>query len=108
MKADYLAVNDVDEQGVPNGGYASGMGMGLVWQKGPLGRGNDRKQPNGAFVETVIDAVIQRIEFYQGSKFNCAENEAALGYLRRAAEALASRTAKREAQAVEGTHAVHA
>ncbi len=108
MKADYLTVNDLDENGAPNGGYASGMGMGIVWQKGPLGRGHERREPNGAFVETVIDAVIKRIEFYQGTKFNCAENEAALGYLRRAAEALDSRTKARETQAVEGTHAVHA
>ena len=82
--------------------------MGIIWQRGPLGRGLDRKAANGAFVETVIDAVIKRIEFYQGTKSNCAENEAALGYLRRAAEALDSRTKARETQAVEGTHAVHA
>lgn len=108
MKADYLTVNDLDANGAPNGGYASGMGMGIIWQKGPLGNGIDRKSPNGAFVETVIDAVIKRIEFYQGTKFHCEENIRALLHLKAAAEVLDSRTKARVAQNVEGTHKVHA
>lgn len=108
MKADYLTVNELDANGAPFGGWASGMGLGIIWQRGPLGNGPDRKTPNGAFVETVIDAVIKRIEFYQGTKFNCSENAAALVHLKAAAEILDSRTKARIAQNVEGTHAVHA
>ena len=66
--------NDVDRN--PAGGVSSGRGFAISWQNGPLGRGNDRREPNGAFVEDVIQAVIGRISFYQKSKFQCASKPA--------------------------------
>lgn len=45
--------NRVDADGNPAGGSLSGKGLSIEWQDGPLGRGADRKEPNGAFVETV-------------------------------------------------------
>lgn len=90
----------------PAGGVTSGRGFTISWQNGPLGRGDTRREPNGAFVEDIIAAAGERIEFYQAGKFNCAENAKALGHLREALQALESRTASREARAVEGTHAV--
>jgi hypothetical protein len=96
--------NDTNEN--PAGGTSSGRGFTISWQNGPLGRGNDRKEPNGAFVEDVLDAVIERIEFYQRSRFKCELNEQALDHLIAAATCLDSRTQEREARAVEGTHAV--
>lgn len=93
-----------DAEGRPEGGQTFGVGFSIAWQRGPLGRGADRKPPNGAFVEDVLDAVIGRIEFYQASEFACDENARALEFLRRAADYLDARTKAREARQVEGTH----
>ena len=49
-----------DSDGNPTGGVSSGRGFTISWQNGPLGRGEDRVEPNGAFVEDVIAAVIGR------------------------------------------------
>ncbi len=107
MLGPFTAENHVDENGNPTGGNVRGVGLSIDWQDGPLGRGEDRKEPNGAFVETVIAGAKQRLEFYQtanGGKFNCAENALTIDFLSAALEMLNSRTTKREARAVEGTH----
>ena len=106
MKNEYFQEHWSDENENPAGGVSSGRGFTISWQNGPLGRGNDRKEPNGAFVESVLDAVIARIEFYQESKFCCEENAVALDHLRDAARSLDMRTRGREARDVEGTHTV--
>ena len=54
--------NDSDDDGNPAGGMVRGVGLFIQWQNGPLGRGDERREPNGAFVETVIAAAKQRIE----------------------------------------------
>ena len=94
--------NDAD--GNPAGGSVSGTGINIEWQNGPLGRGEDRIEPNGAFVEGVIAAAIQRIAYYQATKFSCRENAIALTHLETALLWLNKRTAEREARQVEGTH----
>lgn len=94
-----------DEGDNPAGGVSSGRGFAISWQNGPLGRDNDRKEPNGAFVEDIIEAVIGRIEFYQASKFKSEFNRDALVSLEDALTSLRSRTADREQREVEGTHA---
>ena len=99
------AANYDDANGNPAGGWVDGTGIVIDWQNGPLGRGADRKKPNGAFVEDVLWAVIQRIEYYQDSEFACRENALALTKCEEALHWLNSRTAKREAREVEGTHA---
>lgn len=106
MKNGHFMEHWSDEKSRPAGGVSSGRGFCISWQNGPLGRGSERKEPNGAFVEDVLDAVIERIEFYQRSEFNCAENALALAHLRDAATHLDNRTKAREARAVEGTHTV--
>ena len=106
MKNGHFEEHWSDANGNPAGGVSSGRGCAISWQNGPLGRGNDRKEPNGAFVEDVIQMVIGRIEFYQSSKFACGENADALIALKVAADHLDSRTKQREAREVEGTHAV--
>lgn len=95
--------------GNPSGGKFEGVGLSINWQDGPLGRGVDRKLPNGAFVETVISAAKQRIEFYQEAqfgKFKCRENALAITKLEEALHWLEHRTKDREERAVEGTHTV--
>lgn len=95
-----------DEGGNPTGGETFGRGIVINWQKGPLGRGEDRKEPNGAFVEDVITAAIDRLEFYQASRFACNENADALACLNRALSYLQSRTQDREDRRVEGAHEI--
>ena len=97
----------VDPDENPAGGVSTGLGYTISWQQGPLVLPNGKRRiPNGAFVEGVIYACMDRIEFYQRSKFKCDENEAALYNLKMALEALETRTAGREARGVEGTYNV--
>ena len=94
--------NDADEN--PAGGSVSGAGLSITWQDGPLGRGDDRMAPNGAFVETVISAAKQRIEYYNEGQFACRENSIAITRLDEALLWLNKRTVDREEREVEGTH----
>lgn len=105
MKQGHFSEHWSDADANPAGGVSSGRGFTISWQNGPLGRGETRREPNGAFVEDVIEAVIRRIEFYEDSRFACHENKMALEMLRAAAEWLDSRTKAREQRQVEGTHA---
>lgn len=101
-----LCRNEVDAEGNPAGGYATARGISIAWQDGPLGRGADRKEPNGAFIEDVVAVCINRMEFYQGGKFACEENAVALNHLKGALKMLNKRTANRKGRGVEGTHEV--
>ena len=102
-KQGFFSEHWTDEEGRPTGGITSGRGFVMSWQNGPLGIGNDRKEPNGAFVEDVIEAVIERIGMYQKSQFKCDENARALVYLEAAVGALNERTKRREDAGTEGT-----
>lgn len=107
MRQEISSTNTVDASGNPTGGHVRGNGLAINWQDGPLGRGEERDEPNGAFVEDVIAAAIQRIEFYQSAanrKFACRENALAITKLEEALHWLDARTRAREARAVEGTH----
>jgi len=100
----YEATNNNDENGNPAGGSVKGVGLSIEWQDGPLGRDEARIQPNGAFVETVIASALQRIEYYNSTKFKCRENSLAITKLEEALHWLNSRTNRRDSQGVEGTH----
>jgi hypothetical protein len=76
-----------------------------VWQDGPLGRGDERREPSGAFVEDVIRAALGGLEFYQSTEFRCRENALAITKLEEALHWCQHRTAARESRGVEGTHA---
>jgi len=104
MKQGTVIDNRSDVNGNPTGGTVSGVGINIQWQDGPLGRGTERKPPNGAFVEDVVEACAERIRFYQASKFSCRENAIALTHLETALLWLNKRTQDREARDVEGTH----
>jgi hypothetical protein len=94
----------VDGLGRPAGGTTTGLGIVIDWQNGPLAVDGVRREPNGAFVEDVIDACIGRIEFYQAGQFHGIHNAVALGHLKAALEVLNERTRDREDRGVEGTH----
>lgn len=102
LKEDHL----LDKNGKPAGGTTVATGIRIEWQDGPLGRGDERAEPNGAFVEGVIQAAKGRLKFYQCGQFACEENAEALIKLEEALAACARRTAGREARSVEGTHAL--
>jgi hypothetical protein len=107
MKQELAIVNFTDKDGNPAGGSVRGTGIAIDWQDGPLGRGAERKAPNGAFVEGVIEAALQRLKFYQeasGGRFACAENEYVIRWLDLALQELENRTLRREIRQVEGTH----
>lgn len=102
-----IQADHVTADGAPAGGTTTATGLAIEWQNGPLAVDGVRLEPNGCFVETVIAAALDRLEYYQASKFNCAENADAIGYLNAALDALNARTSRREAQGVEGTHGLH-
>jgi hypothetical protein len=94
--------NDAD--GNPAGGTTYGRGFTIAWQNGPLGRGAERKEPNGAFVEDVIAACADRLRHYLTGKFPSPQTDRALRHLEDALFQLRQRTADREARGVEGVH----
>lgn len=105
MQQGFISVeNTLDADSNPTGGHVKGVGIQIEWQNGPLGRGDDRKEPNGAFVEDVIVAAIQRIQFYNDGKYRCRENSLAITHLEEAVHWLEARTRDREKRQVEGTH----
>ena len=104
MKQGFSSHHWNDSDGNPAGGCSTGTGFCVSWQNGPLGRGGERKEPNGDLVEDLIWAAKDRLEFYQADRFNCQENSRAIMHLTDALVALNGRTADREARQVEGTH----
>lgn len=108
MLAPFSSSNFTDVHDLPAGGAVEGTGLSIQWQNGPLGvEGVDRQEPNGAFVETVIAAALQRIEWYQEvneGKFACNENAHAIDHLNGALYILNERTKDRVVRGVEGTH----
>lgn len=106
MRIGFEAINSLDDDGNPAGGSVRGTGFSIDWQNGPLGRvgTGDRAEPNGAFVEDVIAAALQRIQHYQAGKFSCRENSIAITKIEEALMWLDARTKRRVEQGTEGTH----
>lgn len=92
----------------PAGGCTCGQGFTISWQNGPLGKGEDRREPNGAFVEDIIRAARDRILFYENTGFGCPENKEAVNHLNKAMYILEERTKSRENAGIEGTHELRA
>lgn len=103
MKQEYKSFQFSDSHGNPEGGTTFGPGFSISWQRGPLGRDAERIEPNGAFVETILEAAADRLAFYQKSKFASDFNKRALYHIGMALNALEERTASREERKVEGT-----
>lgn len=108
-----------DDKGLPAGGTTTGCGITIEWQAGPLPHpdrlvGDPHKVfaedigANGAFVEGVIAAAIDRIMWYETvseGRFANSANKKAIGLLSQALEALDERTKERMQRGVLGTHA---
>ncbi len=101
----FTATNTTDDDGNPTGGRVAGLGFEINWQAGPLREpdGTERK-PNGAFVEDVLEACLQRLQFFASGKFPSRQNSLAITKLEEALFWLDDRTRERQRRGVEGTH----
>ncbi len=78
------------------------------WQDGPRGTADDGTltDPNGAFVEDVLWAALQRLEFFNNSKYRDRANSMAITHIEQALQALKDRQLERSYRNVEGKHEV--
>lgn len=80
----------------------------INWQDGA--RGEQGKaglaDPNGAFVEDVLWAALQRLEFFNESKYRDRANSLAITHIEQALQALKDRQLERSHRNVEGKHEV--
>jgi hypothetical protein len=107
------ASNKVDENENPSGGEVSlhvtkkgdseFPALIVNWQDGPR---NNVEPANGAFVEDVLWAALQRLEFFQDSKYRCRENAIAITKIEEALFILKDRQLSRSYRGVEGKHEV--
>lgn len=107
MRQPFTSEHNLDGNGNPAGGHSESVGLKVEWQNGPLGRGAERQEPNGAFVETLLAVALDRIQFYQtasNGKFQCRQNALAITKIEEALHWLKDRTEERERRQVEGTH----
>lgn len=88
----------------PQGGCSYGVGFTISWQHGPLVREGKRYAPNGAFVEAIVGAAVDRLVFYQHSPYATTENDEAIEHLQAALRAMHRRTDDRVKRQVEGTY----
>lgn len=102
MESNIYSQHFDDENGNPAGGITYGHGFTIAWQNGPLLEAKGGR--NGAFVEDIILAAIDRFEYYQSGRFSCEENEEALMHLSLALNAMRKRLARRNKAGIEGTH----
>lgn len=96
----------------PSGGsvqLALGDKIALLvnWQDGPRGNvDGELDPPNGAFVEDVLWAALQRLEFFNQSRYRCRENSIAISNIEKALFILKDRQLSRSDRGVEGKHEV--
>ncbi len=111
------AVNVLDENDNPTGGHVilgveqDGTEVPVLhveWQSKPRKQeGTDELlPPNGAFVEDVIWAALQRLEFFNEGKYRDRANSIAITHLEQALQALKDRQLERSFRGVEGEHKV--
>ena len=97
--------NSTDADDVPAGGTATSTGLSITWQDGPVDRASGQ-EPNGAFVEDVLEVCLRRLVFYQDSPFACLQNAGAAQHIRQAVDCLNARRDDREARGVQGKNEV--
>ena len=106
-RSEQLVVSEftTDNQGNPTGGntWGDGFKMEINWQDGIVG---DDGQ-SGAFVEDVLEAARQRLQFFNTTKHRCRENSIAITKIEEALQWLDWRTRQRLAQGVENTYEIH-
>jgi len=108
------AENLLDKDDNPTGGHVIlGVETGatehavlhIEWQNGPRGLPNGKlAEPNGAFVEDVLWAALQRLEFFNESKYRDRANSQAITHIESALQVLKDRQLERTYRGVEGKH----
>lgn len=108
INPDLQANNGVDHEGNPTGGAVLGKGLQIEWQNGPRGQeGTDELlPPNGAFIEDALWAALQRLEFFNATKYRDRANSLAITHIEQALQALKDRQLERSFRNVEGKHEV--
>lgn len=117
-----VATNQTDENENPTGGdvYLQVTKNGdnefpalvINWQDGARGMDENPDgtpvlaDPNGAFVEDVLWAALQRLEFFQESQYRCRENAIAITKIGEALFIMKDRQLSRSNRGVEGKHEV--
>lgn len=100
-----------DDLGNPTGGWTA-MVVGdpeyhaiqIHWQNGIIGEYGQ----NGAFIEDVLEAARQRLQWFQShERFRCRENAMAITKIEEALQWLDWRTRQRVTQGVENTYQPH-
>jgi hypothetical protein len=104
MRTKICSNHFTDANNVPCGGTTYGQGFTIGWQNGPLVVNEKRVEANGAFVEDVLMSVLDRIEYYQTTRFGCDENADAIRHIKAALARLNDRTGRRQTAGDEGTH----
>ncbi len=107
MIQDLTTKIDKDEKtGVLTGGFTSGKGIQILWQDGPLIDPVTEQpiEPNGAFLQTILEACIRRLSAMQESPMRSRENAVALTHMETAQLWLGKREAERAERGVLGTH----
>lgn len=89
----------IDVEGHPTGGFSDGGGFHIDWQNGAL-------EANGALMEDVIEAVLQRLRWYQTTSFSCRENALAITDFESGVNWLRRRTLNRRRRGVQGKYEV--
>lgn len=112
-----VARNELDENENPTGGevYLQVTKDGdtefpalvVNWQDGARGQADGSlADPNGAFVEDVLWAALQRLEFFNESKYRDRANSLAITHIEQALQALKDRQLERSHRNVEGKYEV--
>jgi hypothetical protein len=95
------STHDINDEGWVTGGTMVGLGLSIDWQDGPLQDG----KANGATIEDVIQAAIDRLEEFQNNEHSKnAYNAQAIAYLENALSILNARTQDRKLRGVEGKY----
>jgi hypothetical protein len=87
------------DEGNPTGGNSTGEGYSITWQNGV-------QEPNGAILEDVLATCVERLQFFQESKFSSRENALAITHIQDALHWLNHRTIERRRRGVEGSYKV--
>ena len=74
----------------------------IRWQNGILSLGR-----NGVLVEDLLEAALQRMQFFNDSKFRCRENSLAITHIQEAIMWLRERQRNRAKQGVQSSYETH-
>ncbi len=85
------------DDGMPDGGHASGIGYAIAWQRGPLSAGR-----NGAFLIEVLQSCLLQLQQYEGTPLDSTENKTARDHLTQCIESLESRKQRRQDEGTFG------